>query len=279
MNISETTRLSPFFLMYNRDVVLPLGNILKPRRKYAGEEHHRIALQEQHKAFTLVHKRLKKAKKRQANYAHKNSKPVEIKVGDPVYYKHHQRKSKLQSKWKPYFRVVEQPTPVTFVIRNQLDDKTTRVHAEHLRLAKIDDWQIPKDNLGRPRRNVTYVVPPEDSSTDKQSSESERETPLATLAKKYRQEREGSSQEDDIPLMELSKRIKARQRRERQRVESDNRSSPSDYSDRAADESDREVEDMEVNALQARKKKSVLERSQNKKDVTKWLQAIVGVLK
>ena len=31
-NVSASTKFSPFFLLYNRDVVLPLDNILKPRR-------------------------------------------------------------------------------------------------------------------------------------------------------------------------------------------------------------------------------------------------------
>ena len=39
-NHNDTSKFSPFFLLYNRDVVLPLDNILKPRRKYVGEEQH-----------------------------------------------------------------------------------------------------------------------------------------------------------------------------------------------------------------------------------------------
>ena len=35
-NINESTNFSPFYLLYNRDVVLPLDNILKPRRKRFG---------------------------------------------------------------------------------------------------------------------------------------------------------------------------------------------------------------------------------------------------
>ena len=53
-SVSESSRYSPFFLFYKRDVVLPIDNILKPRRKYLGEDYHQIALQEQHKAFVLV---------------------------------------------------------------------------------------------------------------------------------------------------------------------------------------------------------------------------------
>merc|ERR1712121_120800 len=48
-NSNSTTKFSPFYLLYNRDVVLPLDNILKPRRKYYGQAHHEIAAQEQHR--------------------------------------------------------------------------------------------------------------------------------------------------------------------------------------------------------------------------------------
>ena len=66
LNVSESSKFSPFYLLYNRDVVLPIDNILKPRRKYVGEDYHQIALQEQHKAFVTVRSNLRKAKKRQA---------------------------------------------------------------------------------------------------------------------------------------------------------------------------------------------------------------------
>ena len=55
-NVCESSKFSPFFLLYNRDVVFPLDNILKPRRKYAGDDAHQIALEQQLKSFVLVHK-------------------------------------------------------------------------------------------------------------------------------------------------------------------------------------------------------------------------------
>ena len=60
-NPSDTTKMSPFFALYNRDPVLPLDNILQPRRKYHGEQYHKIALERQHKSFLLVHKFQKRA--------------------------------------------------------------------------------------------------------------------------------------------------------------------------------------------------------------------------
>ena len=68
-NINESTKFCPFYLLYNHYPILPFDNILKLRYRYHGEEPHKIGLQEQHKSFVLVHKHLKKAKKRQDKYA------------------------------------------------------------------------------------------------------------------------------------------------------------------------------------------------------------------
>lgn len=207
-NVSESSKFSPFYLLYNRDVVLPVDNLLKPRRKYHGEEEHKIILQEQHKAFVTVRNNLKKAKKRQARYADRNTKEIKFEIGDPVYYRNNRRKNKLDLKWKPFYRIIDKKGPVTYLIKNQLDGSVSKVHAEMLRLANIEDWNTSK-YCGRRLRDAAYVIPPEasDSSSD---SDPEVNVPLDKLAKKYRHEREDSDSEDDIPLMELAKRVKAR---------------------------------------------------------------------
>ena len=217
-NISVASKFSPFFLLYNRDVVLPIDNLLKPRRKYQGEELHQIALQEQHKSFTLVRRYLKQAKKRQAKYADKGTKQVEFQINDPVYYKNNQRKGKLDCKWKPFYRIIERKGPATYVIKNQLNGSTCKVHAEMLRAANLDEWDIPTTHDGRPMRRTAYAIPPEQSS-DEHDSDSEQEGPYEKLAKKYQKEREDSDDEDNIPLMELSKRLKANKAMEQQQNE------------------------------------------------------------
>lgn len=64
--------------MYHRDVILPLDPLLKPRQRYMGEERHKIALEEQHKAFMVIHKNTREAKKKQKDQVHKKSKDEEF---------------------------------------------------------------------------------------------------------------------------------------------------------------------------------------------------------
>ena len=210
-NVSESSKYSPFYLLYNRDVVLPVDNLLKPRRKYHGEEEHKITLQEQHKVFLTVRNNLRKAKPRQARYADRNTKSVDFKVGDPFYYKNNRRKGKLDLKWKPFYRILEKRGPVTYIIKNQLDGSTSKVHAEMLRLANIEDWELKETNDNRRLRDAAYVIPPQASESSSDSeSDPDMNVPLSKLSKRYRHEREDSDSEDNIPLMELAKRLKAR---------------------------------------------------------------------
>ena len=78
-----------------------------------------------------------------------NTKVVKFEDGDPVYYKNNQRKGKVDMKWKTFYKIFERKGPVSYVIKNQLDGTTSKVHAEMLRLANIDDWQVPKTQDNR----------------------------------------------------------------------------------------------------------------------------------
>ena len=277
-NVSESSKFSPFFLLYNRDVVLPIDNKLQPRRKYVGEEYHQTALQEQHKSFVTVRNHLRKAKKRQARYADKGTKDIQFEVGDPVYYRNNQRKGKLDLKWKPFYRILEKKGPVTYIIKNQLDGSTCKVHAEMLRLAKIDDWQISKDENQKRLRDAAYVLPPQalDSETDS-DSDPEMNIPLSKLAKKYRQERETSEDEDDIPLMELRKRLRNRELRQKQNEDIEDKDMECNDEQRSDDssslplvESSSSDSEMDVNEVHSRhdfpkiETSSTVETRQNK---------------
>ena len=98
-----------------------------------------------------------------------------------------------------------------------------------LRAANIDEWVIPTSTDGRPLRKTAYVIPPEDSS-DEESSDTDQEGPYEKLAKKYQKERDDSDEEDNIPLMELAKRLKARDAMKQEENEESNRDSSVDES-------------------------------------------------
>ncbi|OOY67330.1 RNase H-like domain-containing protein, partial [Solemya velum gill symbiont] len=202
-HVSEPTRKSPYFLLYNRDVVLPLDTILRPRRRYMGEELHKVALQEQHKSFIWVHKHLKEVKQKQKEYSDRNSKEIQFQIGDPVYLKNHRKMSKLDGRWLPYYRITNQTGPLSFTIRNQLNGTVTKTHTRHIRPAEIEEWQIPKatDN----RRLHSYAVPPivSDEETDIPDK-----TALDRAVRGKRQEHEYSSDDEDIPIAELQRRIR-----------------------------------------------------------------------
>ena len=123
-NISESSKFSPYFLLYNRDVVLPLDNLLQPKRRYHGEEMHQIALENQHKTFLTVYKHIKQAKRRQAKYADRQSHDKDFKVGDAIFYKNYNKATELQSNWRPFFRIIEKKGPVSFIIKDQLSGRT-----------------------------------------------------------------------------------------------------------------------------------------------------------
>ena len=178
-NTNDSTKFSLFYLLYNHDPLLPRDNILKPRHMYCGEEPHRISLQQQHKSFVLVHRHLKKATKRQAMYANKNSEYTEFQVGDPVYLKHQQRKSKFEGKWCPYYRIIKKTSPVSLHLKNQADGFVTKALAEKIRLANIDNWEIPKDRKGRLTRRARFVAPLSSSSNEGNNEVSDDERPLS----------------------------------------------------------------------------------------------------
>ena len=159
---NKSSGFSPFVLLYNRDSVLTIENILKPRRKYVGEDLHNILLEQHHKSFVMMHKNMTKSKKKQKDQADTTREETDFKVSDAVYYKNHLRKSTLDSKWKPIYRIIEQKSPVSFIIKNQLNGTTTKVHA-HLKPATVEKWNIPSEN----RSKSTYVVAP--SSSDERT--------------------------------------------------------------------------------------------------------------
>ena len=203
-------------MLFGRDVVLPVDNLLKPRNKYMGEDHHRLIIEQQHKTFVRARDRIRRAQKKR-NYAiNKNRRKVELDVGDPVYYQAHNRQGKLDQKWRPYYRIVEKTSLVTFVIWDQLVGKVTMVHANDLKLAELREWENPQvENNGRSIRQSTLATPHSELDSDIQDSELES-SPSSIAEDDHdprvgfyppRQELQRWISEDEIPLAELKLRL------------------------------------------------------------------------
>jgi hypothetical protein len=111
---------------------------------------------------------LKRNKRKRVENANKNRSDVTFRVNDPVYYKSFKRSSKLDSKWIPYYRIIEQIAPLTYVIKSLFDQKLHKARARQIRLANVLDWNIPKAP-GRGRA-CQYVVPPKDITSTNESN-------------------------------------------------------------------------------------------------------------
>ena len=113
-SMNKTTKFSPYYMLFGRDVVLPIDNLLRPRRKYMGEEHHKLISEQQHKIFfTQVRRKIRRAQKRCNDKINQNRKKINFQVGDPVHYQVHLREGKLDRRWISLYRIVEQTRPIT----------------------------------------------------------------------------------------------------------------------------------------------------------------------
>ena len=104
------------------------------------------ALRRVRKAQRSVRKRLRQNQIKNKEYLTKKSHAKDrcFNVGDPVFMFNFNRKDKFDARWLPNYRIISQSGPVSFVIQNQVTGKTHRVHADALRLARVEQW--PKDD-------------------------------------------------------------------------------------------------------------------------------------
>ena len=69
-------------MIFGRDVVLPVDNLLKPRRKYMGEDHHNLIIERQHKTFAQTRQRIAHMQKRRNERVNKERRN-KSRVGRP----------------------------------------------------------------------------------------------------------------------------------------------------------------------------------------------------
>ena len=120
-----------------------------------------------------------------------------------------QRSCKSERKWLLYYRILEKRTPVTYIIENTVDKSTENVHTKQLCTLQI--WNGKSQKVRTYQEGLDMSSNPEDSYDSSSDSEPDNRPPLHKIADKYHHEREGSSDKDDIPLMELAKRLRTRE--------------------------------------------------------------------
>ena len=120
---------------------------------------------------------MKKQKQKQAKYADRTARDVDLRVGDPVFLRNHKKTCKLSPSWEPYYRVIEQTSPRTFRVKNQLTGEVVKSNVEHLVLARTE-WEphepLATDNPRTRRRNV---VSEEGSSSENEEEDLRFEEP------------------------------------------------------------------------------------------------------
>ena len=151
-SVNETTRFTPFFLVYGRDPVLPMDTLLNPKLKYHGEDYVPTALQRLHVAFDAVRENMSEVRQKNKRIYDKRAVDRQFEPGDAVYLYDGTVKpgntAKLTSPWRPYYRIVEQTSPVNYRIRSQPTGKTRIVHVNLLKAAHPDEtWEIERDTV------------------------------------------------------------------------------------------------------------------------------------
>ena len=122
---NEQTKESAFFLMFGRDPLIPLANLIEPQTRYLGTEECLLDMETLQNVYQFTATQLAKARAKtpgkQMNHEHK------IQKGDLVYIRDHTSKA-FQPKYKTDHRVVR------FLGKNQLEvkDNHGNLHQVHI---------------------------------------------------------------------------------------------------------------------------------------------------
>ena len=125
-----------------------MDTLLGPKIKCLGDNYIPMQLERLNKAFVTARDRLEEVRADNKRRYDEKASHHKFSIGDAVYYKNHLIKrglaTSLSPKWRPYYRIVGQTGPVTYVIRNQLTGKTGKAHVNDLYLANLD---LPWDKV------------------------------------------------------------------------------------------------------------------------------------
>ena len=108
--VNESSKYTPYRLMYGRDPILPVDTLLETRRRYYGDEYVPTMLQRLHTDFVNVPINTKKERDDIKRQADKKARQILFNEGDPVFLhdpciKEGQMK-KLNSPCRSHYRIV-----------------------------------------------------------------------------------------------------------------------------------------------------------------------------
>ena len=109
---NEHSREAPFFLMFGRDLRLPLNDFLRPKLRYLGNDEVIISLEAMKKIYKLAAQNLKLARERM-NKKKQQTKPTKLETGALIMVKRHDKKI-FEPRYEGYYRIVK-------IRGNQLD--------------------------------------------------------------------------------------------------------------------------------------------------------------
>ena len=141
--VQESTRESPFFLMFGRPPREPLDLLYRLEEDPANQPltTKPAMVVRMHKAFDHVQAHLQEAHARQKRYHDQGSKDRSFKVGDEVMLLDERvqvgQTKKLHPPWKPGYRVIERVGPLNFRIEHpNKRGRVLRVHIDRLKIQK-----------------------------------------------------------------------------------------------------------------------------------------------
>lgn len=166
--VHASTGETPAFLMYGRDLTLPVQLLSSPPqrsysevREFVDDLHIRLQT-----AFVTVKENLERAASRQELHFSKKAKKKDIKVGDTVFcYWPNVRKGesrKFARKNRGPFKVLRQTSPVNFEIGSQMSPgKKFIIHVNRLRKVWVQEFEnsgaespgVKLDNKPPPRQS------------------------------------------------------------------------------------------------------------------------------
>ena len=131
---------SQFFLVYNRNPVLPIHKLIKPVRPYRGKMTIAQKIKQTQVTLTTADKSLEKVREQQKKPSKNRPSKSNFQIGNLVLVKKY-NKEKLELKWKPHYRIVGFSTKYTARVRNKESGEPKCCNIKDLMLkGPAEDW-------------------------------------------------------------------------------------------------------------------------------------------